>query len=214
MRRIRGMAEARPAEPSPASAIGAEDARSEAEPAAPLRPQGPYDVSEVPTDAGPSRLDLGSLLITGRPEVEIRIELDQQRQAVMAVTLVHGRGSAQLQVFAAPRSRATWPEVAEALRSQITEAGGQVSTDAGPFGDELSTIVRTPDGGTQPARLVGINGPRWLVRVTFLGAAAPVGGSPTLEQMVRDLIVVRGSQPLAPGEQVPFRAPAALTADA
>lgn len=217
MRRIRSMAEARPAETVPDDAGGAEDSPGGDPgdvPAFPARPDGPFDTSEQSRDAEQPRLDVGCLLITGQPAVEIRLELDQQRQAVIAVTFVHGRGSAQVQVFAAPRSRATWPEVAEALRAQITQAGGQVSTEVGPFGDELSTVVRSPDGGTQPARLIGINGPRWLVRVTYLGAAAPVGGSPLLEQMVRDLIIVRGTQPLAPGEQVPFRPPAALTAGA
>jgi len=208
MRRIRGLTEVRPepVTPEPETAEGSAERTS-----LPLRPDGPLDVSEA-DPAAAARLDLGCLLVAGLPEVEIRLEVEPQRQSVVAVTFIRGQAAAQVQLFAAPRTRSTWPEVADALRAQITGSGGKVHAQQGPYGEEIQTVVRAGETGTQPARLVGIAGPRWLLRVTYLGAAATPGGSPELEQMVRSLIVVRGSQPLAPGEQVPFRAPAALTA--
>ena len=66
----------------------------------------------------------------------------------------------------------------------------------GPFGTELhiKVPVDLPDGeeGFQPTRIVGIEGPRWMLRATFLGEEAlePSDDS-LLMQALRDVIVVR-----------------------
>lgn len=70
--------------------------------------------------------------------------------------------------------------------------------------------VQTPEGqsGTQPSRVLGIEGPRWLLRATFLGRPAveprPDGD---IEAALRDVVVVRGSSPMAPGEPLPLTMP-------
>jgi Protein of unknown function (DUF3710) len=74
--------------------------------------------------------------------------------------------------------------------------------------------VKTQDGRntTQNSRIVGIEGPRWLLRATYLGHAA---GDPNpddpLELAVRDVVVVRGGMAMAPREPIPLRLPPGST---
>ena len=56
-------------------------------------------------------------------------------------------------------------------------------------------------------RFVGVEGPRWFLRGLFLGLAAEPGGSPELEQVFRDIVVVRGAEAMPPGEALPMRLP-------
>ena len=71
-----------------------------------------------------------------------------------------------------------------------------------------------PDGeqGFQPSRIVGIEGPRWLLRATFLGDA---GLNPSDEGLLmdtlRDVIVVRGAEPRIPREALMLTLPANAT---
>ena len=70
--------------------------------------------------------------------------------------------------------------------------------------------AKTPDGqaATQPSRVLGISGPRWLLRATFLGrpAVSPQEDG-DLESALRDVVVVRGSAPMAPGDPLPLVMP-------
>jgi hypothetical protein len=75
----------------------------------------------------------------------------------------------------------------------------------GPFGPELRirVPVTLPDGeaGFQPSRILGIEGPRWMLRATFLGQEAlEPDDDGLLMQALRDVIVVRGDEPMAPRE--------------
>jgi hypothetical protein len=70
--------------------------------------------------------------------------------------------------------------------------------------------VKTPEGqaATQTSRIVGIEGPRWLLRATYLGRpAANPDLEHVLESAVRDVIVVRGQEAMPPREQLPLRLP-------
>jgi hypothetical protein len=61
--------------------------------------------------------------------------------------------------------------------------------------------VTTPEGEevVQPSRIIGIEGPRWMLRATFLGREAlePADDS-LLMAALRDVVVVRGEEPRAP----------------
>jgi hypothetical protein len=70
--------------------------------------------------------------------------------------------------------------------------------------------AKTPDGqaATQPSRVLGINGPRWLLRATFLGRpAVEPREDGELETALREVVVVRGGAPMAPGEALPLVMP-------
>ena len=178
------------------------------------RPEGPHDVSEVddPADGG-SRVDLGGLWLPGRPGLEVRVEADQQTAEVVAVTLVMGDSALQVQPFAAPRSEGIWDGVRDEIRSGITSQGGTVDEVEGPLGTELRTKVpvRAADGSqaVQPARFVGVDGPRWFLRGVLTGRAAVEPDTDAeLIAVFRDVVVVRGTEPMAPRDPIPLRLPA------
>ncbi|MDA3022189.1 MAG: DUF3710 domain-containing protein, partial [Actinomycetota bacterium] len=52
------------------------------------------------------------------------------------------------------------------------------------------------------------DGPRWLLRAVFLGAAAKAGAeATTFEGMVRNLVVVRGGDAMPVGSPIPMKLP-------
>jgi hypothetical protein len=194
-------------EPDGADDLAAPAARSE-------RPEGPHDVSEVGDPSAGGRVDLGGLWLPGRPGLEVRIEADQQTSEVVAVTLVLGDSALQVQPFAAPRSEGIWDDVRAEIRSGITQQGGTVDEVDGPLGTELRTRVpvRAADGTqqVQPARFVGVDGPRWFLRGVLTGkAAVDPGTDADLVALFRDVVVVRGSDPMAPRDPIPLHLPAA-----
>jgi hypothetical protein len=59
-----------------------------------------------------------------------------------------------------------------------------------------------------PVRFVGIDGPRWFLRAMFVGPAAlDESAAEPFEQALRQVIVVRGSDPLPAREPIPLRLP-------
>jgi hypothetical protein len=178
------------------------------------RAQGPWDASEVTLDEDDSsRVDLGGLLVTGRPGLELRLQVDQATGAVASVLLIDTEGAVELRPFAAPRNADIWEEFRATIAAETARRGGTASEADGTYGKELQVVmpVTTPDGqrATQPSRVLGIAGPRWLLRVTLLGRPAlqpdPEG---ELESALRDVVVVRGTSPMAPGDPIPLVVPA------
>lgn len=188
------------------------------------RPRGPWDREETDVDADDdSYIDLGGLVVKGVEGVELRLQVENQEGTIGAVMLAGPQSGLELRAFATPRSGGIWDEVRGDIAAEATRMGGTATESDGEFGTELvlKVPVQTPDGkqATQPSRIVGVEGPRWLLRGTFLGKSAlepdPEG---TLETAFRNVIVVRGSDPMAPREMIvmrmPVQAQAQLLADA
>ncbi|MEV6812237.1 DUF3710 domain-containing protein [Micromonospora sp. NPDC051296] len=175
---------------------------AESVPAEPAR--GPYDVTEAPD--GVQRLDLGSLQIPAVPDVEVRVQADQQG-VIQQVVLVHGQSALQLGVFAAPRSEGIWDEVREEIRQSLFKDGAAAQEVTGEYGTELHARVRTEDGLTD-LRFVGVDGPRWMVRAVYQGEAAtnPAAAGP-LAQCMDGLVVDRGGEAKPVREPLPLRLP-------
>lgn len=176
------------------------------------RPNGPWDATEV--DLTVERLDLGALLLTATPGLELRIEVDQESDTIAGIQLIVGESAAQVQAFAAPRSGGLWDEIRDEIAASITAAGGTAEEVDGEFGAELRVKLPqvSPEGRTvfAPARFLGIDGPRWFVRAVVSGRAAidPDGTDGVLDAF-RGVVVVRGGAPMAPRELLPLRLPAA-----
>lgn len=177
---------------------------------APQRPQGPWDVADAPDDELP-RLDLGGLLVPVPPDTQVRVDMGPEGE-VVAATLVQGDAAVQVSVFAAPRSEGIWGEVLDEIAESLLGGGGTAEHVDGPLGRELRATVPTQVAGQgvafAPARFAGVDGPRWFLRALFTGPAATdaVAAEP-LEQAVRGVVVVRGSDPMAVRDPLPLRLP-------
>lgn len=193
------------------SDLATEDDLSASLPDAPVdRSAGPFDATEVKDDDG--RLDLGSLRISGTEGMELRLEIDQEQQHVIAATAVVGESALQLQAFAAPRSGGLWAEIRSEIAASIETQGGTADLEQSEFGTELRTRMPSagPDGRTvfAPARFIGVDGPRWFLRgvISGRGAIEESAAAPLLE-IFRETVVVRGSDPMAPRELLPLALP-------
>lgn len=174
---------------------------------------GPWDMAE-PHPEG-QRVDLGSLQVPVLAGMDIQLVFAEQHGAW--VTIRHEQSELQLQAFAAPRRDSLWDDVRAEIADEITRSGGTVAERTGPFGAELLARVPPPPGqaqpgqpqpGPQPVRFAGVDGPRWFLRGVFSGAAAqnPAAAAP-LEALMRDVVVVRGEQPLPPRDLLELRLP-------
>jgi hypothetical protein len=176
------------------------------------RTSGPWDVSEVDDPAANGRVNMGGMWIPMVDGLEVRVEADQETAHVLAVTLVLDDGALQLQPFAAPRNEGIWDEVRAEIRTGITRDGGTADEVEGPLGVELRTKVqvRSQDGsaGVEPARFLGMDGPRWFLRGVLTGRpAATPEADEALLALFRDVVVVRGAGPMAPREPIPLALP-------
>ncbi|MFJ4778872.1 DUF3710 domain-containing protein [Streptomyces sp. NPDC088762] len=174
------------------------------------RPDGPWDVSEVPGNPADGRVDLGGILVPGVEGMELRVEV--AGDAIVAATVVLGDSAVQLQAFAAPRKEGIWGEVREEIAAGIIQQGGIIDEAEGPLGWELRARVprQLPDGqiGEQLVRFVGVDGPRWFLRgvISGQGAVRPESAG-LLEQIFRDTVVVRGDGPMAPRDPIVLKLP-------
>jgi hypothetical protein len=204
------------------------------------RTEGPWDISEVDdlegTDQAP-KIDLGSLIVTGVPGSELRLQVAEETQEIVSAMLIletaveTGSGGAgrkqthssalELGAYAAPRSGGLWAELREEISAAATAQGGSASLREGPFGVELHRFipVTTPDGeqGYQPSRMWVAEGPRWLLRGIVYGQAAVEEDleSPVVTEILsafRQVVVRRGDEAMAPGDLLPLRMPSAVGA--
>lgn len=179
----------------------------------PLRVEGPWDASEVTIDEDdPTKVDLGALVVTGRPGLELRLQVDEASQQVAAVMLMGPQGAVELRAFAAPRNAEIWDDIRKQIAAETARRGGTATEADGAYGKELRVMmpVSLPDGksATQPSRVLGISGPRWLLRATFLGRpAVEPDHDGDIESALREVVVVRGNDPMAPGEPLPLIMP-------
>jgi hypothetical protein len=170
---------------------------------------GPYDVRDTPDD-DVERVDLGALRIPVG-DLELRVDVDEEGTALSA-TLVQTGGQVQLGLFAAPRTEGIWDEVRQEIRASIGQQRGTVQeVQSGVFGVELTGTI-PGDNGVAKVRFVGVDGPRWFLRAMLVGAPAT---DPTLakrfNQLIRDIIVVRGTDPYPVRDPIPLTLPAELT---
>ncbi len=173
-------------------------------------PAGPYDADDLPDD-GRERVDLGSLLLAAEEGRELRLQVDETSGTVQSVMLAGADGAIELRAFAAPRNGDLWSEVRPQIAADTAQRGGTASEREGRFGTELMCEVRVqrPEGvATQPSRIIGINGGRWLLRATLLGRPAiDPDGSADWEDVITRVAVRRGAHALPVGEPLPLVLP-------
>ncbi|MDH2416569.1 DUF3710 domain-containing protein [Nocardioides sp. CER19] len=174
---------------------------------------GPYDADELPDEAAAvERVDLGSIALAPFPGRELRLQVDESTGAVQAALLTAEDGALELRAFAAPRNGDLWGDVRPQLATDVQSRGGTVTEREGRWGTELvcQLAVQLPDGqaGTQVSRIIGINGPRWLLRATLLGRPAVDGDyAQSWEDGLTDIVVRRGAGAMPVGEALPLTLP-------
>jgi len=162
---------------------------------------GPLDSEELVADDGVERVDLGSLLIAPEPSRELRLQVDEASGAVQSVVIAGPDGALELRAFAAPRNGDLWSEVRPQIAAEVAQAGGTATAREGRWGTELICEVRQRGGATQVTRVVGINGPRWMLRCSLLGAAATKPDDAAhWEDTIRKVTVHRGAHAMPVGE--------------
>ncbi|WBU38502.1 DUF3710 domain-containing protein [Homoserinibacter sp. YIM 151385] len=171
---------------------------------------GPLDESE----ANPVRpyVDLGGVKIVPRPELGLRLEVEEGSKRVVAVALDFAESTLQVQPFAAPRTSGLWHEIRSQIGDQIAKQGGRVQHLDGPLGPELRAEIPAPagsePGGVRIARFIGVDGPRWFLRGVISGkAAVDASAAAQVEELFRSIVVVRGGTPMPPRDLIPLQVP-------
>lgn len=202
-------------QPDEPDELPADDSATEDAVADSRRANGPFDESEVGSHDG--YVDLGALLVSPSEGLQLRLEVEEATQRVVAVTLDLNGSSLQLQAFAAPKTEELWDEIRGQIGQSVGAQGGQVEEIEGPFGTELVAKLPAglPDGsqGYRVARFIGVDGPRWFLRGVLGGAAAlERDAAEPLETLFRKVVVVRGDSPMPPRDLLQLRLPKDATA--
>jgi hypothetical protein len=171
---------------------------------------GPFDEAE----ANPVRpyVDLGGIKLVPRPDLAVRLEVEEGNKRVVAVALDYAGSTLQLQPFAAPRSSGLWSEIREQIVQQIEKQGGRTAASTGPLGPELRAEIPAPGGqGARIARFVGVDGPRWFLRGVISGeAVVNPEAAAKVEELFRSVVVVRGTTPMPPRDLIPLHVPSSV----
>lgn len=176
------------------------------------REGGPWDSSEKLPGDDSTYIDLGSLIIKGRPGFNLQLPTDGESDVIGSAVLMTEDSGLEMRAFADARSGGLWNEVRADLIEEVERLKGDCEAVDGAFGPELriKVPVTLPDGedGFQPSRVIGVEGPRWLLRGTFLGEAAlNPSDEGLLVEAFRNTIVVRGGEPKAPREPLLISVP-------
>jgi hypothetical protein len=192
-------------------AIENESATPGEETETPDGPRGPFDESEVDVEEFEG-IDLGSLLIAPEGPMELQLQVDEDSGQVMAAVLVGEEGALELRAFAASRGGGAWDELRPRIAGEMARLGGTTDERQGTFGAELMCMVpmQAADGSasTQASRIVGHEGPAWLLRATLMGRPAlePDLAGPW-EEVIRRVVVRRGRDAMPPGAPLPLHLP-------
>ncbi|HET6988656.1 MAG TPA: DUF3710 domain-containing protein, partial [Kribbella sp.] len=86
---------------------------------------GPFDSGDVDPEMleAEDRIDLGALVITGMPGMELRLQVDEQSGQVQAILLVLEDSALELRAFAAPKTAGIWTEVRREIAAEASRMG-------------------------------------------------------------------------------------------
>lgn len=170
--------------------------------------RGPWDVEDENVPDYDEYLDMGSYYLPFLKGIELRVKANRATQQVLGTTITYGSSSVEIEAFAAPKTLGLWDDV----RADLIEANKDAKEVEGVFGTELALPITVKGGRKVLTRIVGVDGPRWMLRGIFSGKAAtdPEGEeAKALNQFFADIVVERGDNPLAPRDLIPMHPPVA-----
>lgn len=167
--------------------------------------RGPWDVNDEDVPDYDEYLDLGAYYLPFMQGIGLGIKASRETRQVLGSTITFGTSSVEIEAFAAPKTAGLWDDV----RQDLLEGNSQASEHEGVFGMEVAMPVTLKDGKTVMTRIVGVDGPRWMLRGVFSGAAAQEGtdDAEALNRFFADIVIERGEEPLAPRDLIPMHPP-------
>jgi len=173
---------------------------------------GPFDGDTVAieefdfTDFSLGLLNLGSMKIPLPKNSQVQVEMGDAGPKMVHLVTEFGRVTPV--AFAAPRSAGQWSESTEQITQGMIGDGLTVDVEQGPWGPE---VVGTGEHGA--IRVIGVEGPRWMLRMT---ATAPHDKADGLRDLTREItartFVYRGDNPILAGNSLPVVLPQQLVA--
>ena len=174
-------------------------------------------MSEIPNEhyvipASADFLDLGALKVPLLEGLEITMNIDQESMRTISVALVYGSSMADVQVFARAKDELLWPQTRDGLVKGLNEQGVASEVVIGRFGSEVQCTMPATDfdGNSilQSVRFIGVDGDRWFMRIAISGSASVDATEiSTFDELIAALEVVRGDEPMSPGEPLEFTVP-------
>ncbi len=177
---------------------------------------GPLDISEI--QGVRPYIDFGSLRIPSRENLQMRLEVEESTQRIVAVSMDYEGSSLQLQAFAAPKNEGIWHEIRGQMRQSIISQGGEIEERIGSFGPELLAKIPLNDEsgkktGHRLARFIGVDGPKWFLRGVIGGAALnDARAAADIDDLYRSVVVVREDVPLPPKDLLTLTIPGGTVA--
>ena len=173
---------------------------------------GPFDGDSVEiedfdfTDFSDVTLNLGSVRIPMPKGSQVQVEMGEQGPKMVHIVTEFGRLTPV--AFAAPRTGGLWEESSEEIGEGMRSEGMPMHFEEGPWGREV-----VGEGTNGLIRIIGVEGPRWLYRVTL---AAPTGREEQLAQLGREVVarsfIYRGQDAILSGNSLPVTLPQQLAA--
>lgn len=171
---------------------------------------GPFDGDSVDfrefdySDFAKSGLDLGSVRVPVPHDGEVQVEMGSKGPQMIHILTPFGRITPV--AIAAPRSGDQWAESIPEITEGMSADGLEVTVGSSLWGPE---VVGTMKNGTM--RVIGVDGPRWMLRMTLAG---PNDKAAELAELAYGVIsrtfVYRGSDPLPAGQSLPVTIPATM----
>lgn len=130
--------------------------------------RGPWDVNDENVPDYDEYLDLGAYYLPFLQHIELRIKASRATRAVLGSTTTYYNSSLEVEAYAAPKTMGLW----EDWREDFLAANPKAKAVDGVFGTEILLPVEVSGGKTVLTRIVGVDGPRWMLRGIFSGTAA------------------------------------------
>ena len=175
---------------------------------------GPFDGDSVSiddfdfSDFSTGILNLGSMLIPLPFKSEVQVEMGADGPKMLHILTEHGRCTPV--AFAAPARAGQWRETVKEITQGMRSDGLDVVVEYGPWGRE---VVGSAPGGGGIVRIIGVDGPRWMLRMTL---AAPIDHADEMATLGREItartFVMRGKDPILAGSSLPVALPGPLAA--
>lgn len=172
---------------------------------------GPFDADSVNiedfdfSDFSQGILNLGSVQIPLPLGSEVQVEMGATGPRMLHIVTQYGRITPV--AFAAPRGGGQWRESTKKIAEDMRAEDYHVRVEQGPWGREV--VGQSKNDVT--VRLVGVDGPRWMLRMTLVAPTPLAENMKTLgREVTARTFVSRGDQPMMAGTSLPVALPDVL----